>query len=95
MEIEWQPCNDFNKQGHREACANRICPVCKPNDPLYTFWTHSPTLKKHSNFRIITAIFEPSHEKINKMTCVPSEDSDQPGHPPSLSRVFAVHSVDS
>ena len=30
------------------------------------------------------------HDKINKMTCVPSEDSDQPGHPPSLIRVFAV-----
>ena len=26
------------------------------------------------------------------MICVPSEDSDQPGHPPSLIRVFAVHS---
>ena len=25
-----------------------------------------------------------------KMTCAPSEDSDQPGHPPSLIRVFAV-----
>ena len=24
------------------------------------------------------------------MACVPSEDSDQPGHPPSLIRVFAV-----
>ena len=24
------------------------------------------------------------------MTCAPSEDSDQPGHPPSLVRVFAV-----
>ena len=23
--------------------------------------------------------------------CAPSEDSDQPGHPPSLIRVFAVH----
>ena len=27
--------------------------------------------------------------------CVPSEDSDQPGHPPSLIRVFAVRSMDS
>ena len=27
------------------------------------------------------------------MTCVPSEDSDKPGHPPSLIRVFAVHSM--
>ena len=27
---------------------------------------------------------EPPHDKTNKMTCAPSEDSDQPGHPPSL-----------
>ena len=25
-----------------------------------------------------------------KTACAPSEDSDQPGHPPSLIRVFAV-----
>ena len=24
--------------------------------------------------------FEPPHDKTNKMACVPSEDSDQPGH---------------
>ena len=29
------------------------------------------------------------------MTCAPSEDSDQPGHPPSLIRVFAVRFMDS
>ena len=29
-------------------------------------------------------------DKINKMACAPSEDSDQPGHTPSLIRVFAV-----
>ena len=33
---------------------------------------------------------EPPHDKINKMACVPSEDSDQPGLLPSLIRVFAV-----
>ena len=27
--------------------------------------------------------------------CASSEDSDQPGHPPSLIRVFAVHSMGS
>ena len=27
---------------------------------------------------------QPVHDKTNKKTCVPSEDSDQPGHPPSL-----------
>ena len=31
---------------------------------------------------------EQPHDKINKMTCAPSEESDQPGHPPSLIRVF-------
>ena len=34
---------------------------------------------------------EPPNDKTNKMACAPSEDSDQPGHPPSLIRVFAVH----
>ena len=37
-----------------------------------------------------TKWFEPCHEKTNKMACAPSEDSDQPGHPPSLIRLFAV-----
>ena len=27
------------------------------------------------------------------MICAPSEDSDQPGHPPSLIRVITVHSI--
>ena len=36
---------------------------------------------------------EPPHDKTNKMAFVPSEDSDQPGHPPSLIRVFAVPSM--
>ena len=32
---------------------------------------------------------EPQHDKTNRMTCAPSEVSDQPGHPLSLIRVFA------
>ena len=35
-------------------------------------------------------IIEPQHDKNNKLTCAPSEDSDQPGYPPRLIRVFAV-----
>ena len=34
--------------------------------------------------------YEPQNDKTNKMTCESSEDSDQPGHPPSLIRVFTV-----
>ena len=49
----------------------------------------------HKLFMVIThcshQLFEPPHDKTNKMACTPSEDSDQPGHQPSLIRVFAVH----
>ena len=38
---------------------------------------------------------EPPHDKTNKMTCAPREDSDQPRHPPCLISVFAVHSMGS
>ena len=34
---------------------------------------------------------EPAHDKTYKMACVPSEDSDQSGHPPSLIRVCCPH----
>ena len=32
---------------------------------------------------IIMLLFEPPHDKTNKVACAPSEDSDQPGHLPS------------
>ena len=41
------------------------------------------------------SVFEQPHDKTNKMTFAPSEDSDQPGHLPSLIRVFAVSSMGS
>ena len=34
--------------------------------------------------------FEPPHDKTNKLIFASSEDSDRPGHLPSLIRVFAV-----
>ena len=40
-------------------------------------------------FDLFTVIvFEPQHDKTNEVACAPSEDSDQPGHPPSLIRVL-------
>ena len=41
------------------------------------------------------AVNEPQHDKTNKVTCAPSEDSDQPRHPARLIRVFAVPSIRS
>ena len=43
-------------------------------------------------FRLWVEPYELPHDKTNKVACAPSEDSDQPGHPPSLIRVFAVRS---
>ena len=42
--------------------------------------------------RVLTGLFsfEPLNDKNNKMTCAPSEDSDQSGHPPSLIRFVTV-----
>ena len=31
--------------------------------------------------QVLPLIIETSHDKTNKMTCVPSKDSDKPGYP--------------
>ena len=59
---------------------------CKKNTMKCICAAYADSMKKH---------FEPPHYKPNKMIFVPSEDSDQPGHPPSLLRVFAMRSVGS
>ena len=41
-------------------------------------------------FTLLQCINEPPHDKTNKIACTPSVYSDQPGHPPSLIRVFGV-----
>ena len=51
----------------------------------------SYSLKESYNFKRN----EPPHDKTNKMTCAPSEDSEQPGHLPNLIRVFAMRSMGS
>ena len=50
----------------------------------------SPLSSAAAAFPSSLSLFEPQHDKINKMTYAPSEDSDRPGHLPSLIRVFAV-----
>ena len=41
------------------------------------------------------SINELPQDKTNKVAFAPSKDWDQPGHPPSLIRVFVVHSMGS
>ena len=47
------------------------------NKTIFRFWFHATW-------------YEPPHDKTNKMTCAPSEVSEQPEHPPSLIKFFAV-----
>ena len=51
--------------------------------------------KLHQTLQFSLRSFEPKHDKTSKTICAPSEDSDQHGHPSSLTRVFAVRSVGS
>ena len=46
---------------------------------------------KYLNQTEIPNIDEPRHDKTNKMACAPSEDLDQPGHPPSLISLRCQH----
>ena len=39
----------------------------------------------------IEMLCEPHRDKTNKMACAPSEDSYQPGHPPSLISLRCPH----
>ena len=42
------------------------------------------------NWKETKTIIEPHRDKTSKMAYAPGEDLDQPGHPPSLIRVFPV-----
>ena len=50
-----------------------------PSSPSNSSRAFKPNLALFWNIE-----FELPHDKSNKMNCAPSEDSDQPGHPPSL-----------
>ena len=65
-------CSQMNCEQHVTICPHLW--VCKMLKRLFFLYL-SGCLK---------LLVELPHDKTNKMTCVPSEDSDQPGHPPSL-----------
>ena len=54
---------------------------------LASFLRHTRQLPYWASLR---KRFQPPRDKTNKMNCAPSKDSDQPGHQPSLIRVFTV-----
>ena len=48
------------------------------------FMVYCDVLEDSSVARATPWKYEPPHDKTNKMASAPSEDADQPGHPPSL-----------
>ena len=70
-----QTCRTHTVGPHAKSLANFTGLTHIPYGPVRTRMVH---------------IHEPQHDKINKLTFAPSDDSDQPGHPLSLTRVFAV-----
>ena len=76
--------------------------MCSLKLNLAQMWNYQIGQKKRWNMTNVSCLLhttllsesfvnyhEPRHDKTNKVT-VPSENSDQLGHPPSLIRVFAV-----
>ena len=72
-----------------------VCYVqrCPEFNSLIEFY--HPVQHYECHARMFIFLFEPPQDKTNKKTCVPSEDSDQPEHPLSLNRIFAVCAKDS
>ena len=72
-----------------------FCPK-KPrtSEKMKFHWKHA----RNGTFRHCSSLvlkYDPTHDKTSKMAWAPSEDSDHPGHSPSLIRVFVVRSMGS
>ena len=61
----------------------------------YGGWWRAPARRKVKVKSIPSALANMSHQQNQQNECVPSEDSDQHGHPPSLIKIFAVRSMGS
>ena len=87
------PLDVYNKSPCNSGVVMRARTFLNPNKPM-KISPGSSTIKDHipplALWRRAETWNEPPHDKINKMAYAPSEDSDQPGRPPSLIRVFAV-----
>ena len=77
-----------------ECPANTLIRLCGCSDrsacPLRSVCVSTGSTCKFVGNHVSRIKHDPAHEKTYKMACAPSEDSDQPGHPPSLIGVFAV-----
>ena len=82
----------YNYIGITELDARRQCVPCAT---IFSEWKDESPCNGAEDIELLGILRqnEPHRDKTNKMLCAPSEDSDQPGHPLSLIRVFTVRSV--
>ena len=82
------PRKDSDQPGHAPSLIRvfvvRIKKACVLSYPL------SAQQRLWSDWAVLCKDINEPHDKTNKMVCVPRQDSDQPGHAPSLIRVFVV-----
>ena len=86
-----QVCSEFASAQSDKSMRNCISFPTKLLDLIF-LWNLLPDVIQFLSLLKVAELllYEPPHGKTNKMACAPSEDSDQPVHPPSLIRVFAV-----
>ena len=72
---------------HRVICNNLSTPIFCIQ--FHMFSKYMCIRQIWVGFYSTSTLSEPHHDKTNEMACAPSEDSDQPGHPTSLIKVFA------
>ena len=88
----------YNSAGAEQSCTNKwaaagqnqqnhVCPAKTQINELILSCSEYIILPGQSSLVLTNQL---RCDKTNKLTCVPSEDSDQPVHPPSLIRVFTV-----
>ena len=68
---------------------NYIILMKRKKEKKYTASKKEPALLLH-DLMICVYTFHQRKKQTNNMACAHREDSDHPGHPPSLIRVFAV-----
>ena len=86
LRLNWAVSNQFNYKDKEHICRVSVKKVWR----CIRVHKRRRELFISESYLFMKLLYEPLHDKTNKLTCAPSKDSDHPGHPPSLIIVFAV-----
>ena len=83
------PSEDLDQPGHPPSLIKSKLSAWRNVGSLATHWAHSGDSVQTVGIKGYVNNWAATWQN-QRNDCAPSEDSDQPGHPPSLIRVFAV-----